>query len=372
MVPGFHTAALSVILLPLTGLAALLLSYFCVAKLRLWAERRQILDIPNDRSSHQQPVPRGGGLAIVTVTLVGTALFVFVQETSLLSVFFAYLCGALLIVAVSWVDDVRSLPTGMRFCAHTASALLAVWVFGPWKTVEIPVSGELFLGMLAVPITLLWIVGLTNAYNFMDGIDGIAAGQAVVAALGWTALGWLTGQYFLSALGLFLAASSLGFLGHNWSPARIFMGDVGSAFLGYSFAILPPMGSFLLGGPRSQAQFPTIGLLFVWPFVFDTSFTILRRLARGERVYTAHRSHLYQRLVIAGYSHRFVTLLYITLALAGAILSLAWFAGIKGSALAVASLIPLLCFLLWLFVRRAERRRAVQDPIPVRPLPNPS
>lgn len=358
--------------MPLIGIAASLLSYFGVAKLRIWAERRRLLDIPNERSSHRQPIPRVGGLAIVVVTLFGAALFELITRTNARFVVLAYIGGAIMIGAVSWLDDVRSLPNGLRFCAHSASALLGIWAYGPWKAVSVPFYGEVYLGLLAVPITFLWIVGLTNAYNFMDGIDGIAAGQAVVAGFGWVWLGWQTEQSLIAMLGLLLATSSLGFLCHNWPPARIFMGDVGSAFLGYSFAILPLVGSLILRDPKSQAQSPTIGVLLLLPFVFDTCFTIMRRLVRGEQVYRPHRSHLYQRLVTGGYSHRFVTLLYMTFALASSVLAICWFSGIPGSEFVVASLVPLFCLLLWLFVRRAERRSAMQGRIPIHPLPNPS
>src|SRR5688572_27563378 len=141
--------------LPLLGAAALLLSYFGVARLRVWAERRRLLDIPNERSSHKRPIPRAGGLAIVVVTLVGGALFVWVGEAIWRS-FLPYLFGALLIVAVSWLDDVRSVPNRLRFCAHSASALLGIWAYGPWLSVSIPIWGEAHLGLLAVPITFLW------------------------------------------------------------------------------------------------------------------------------------------------------------------------------------------------------------------------
>src|SRR6185436_11775719 len=130
---------------------------------------------------------------------------------------------------------------------------------------------------LGFTITFFWIVGLTNAYNFMDGIDGIAGGQALVAGIGWTAIGWLDGQSHIVVFGLLLAATNLGFLFHNWSPARIFMGDVGSAFLGYSFAVLPLMLSSQSTG-RTGFKLALAAILPVWPFVFDSTFTILRRL----------------------------------------------------------------------------------------------
>jgi UDP-N-acetylmuramyl pentapeptide phosphotransferase/UDP-N-acetylglucosamine-1-phosphate transferase len=154
----------------------------------------------------------------------------------------------------------------------------------------------------------LWIVWLTNAYNFMDGIDGIAATQTITAGIAWFLLGYKFDIPVASFFGLILAVTNAGFLLHNWSPAKIFMGDVGSAFLGFTFAFLPL--SACKESTQNSKYFCLIGLLFVFPFIFDTIFTISRRLMNGEKVWRAHRSHLYQRLVIRGYSHQFVTILY--------------------------------------------------------------
>ena len=156
---------------------------------------------------------------------------------------------------------------------------------------------------------------MINAYNFMDGIDGIAGSQAVVAGAGWFILGVLADVPAVAGLGLVLAASSIGFLIHNWHPASIFMGDVASGFLGYMFAILPLMQ----GGDNSHGATVLPGVLLVWPFLFDTILTFMRRLRNGEDVFAAHRSHLYQRLVISGLSHQTVTLLYAGLASLGLI-----------------------------------------------------
>lgn len=332
-------------------LSALILSYAGVASIRRWAEHRQILDVPNARSSHTRPTPRGGGLAIVVVSLAGWGLFAWLHPQSVGKPGLAYVIGALLIAAISGWDDLRSLPNRVRFAAHLLAACIAVWGCGYWSKMVLPGVGDLALGWVGLPVTILWIVWLTNAYNFMDGIDGIAGGQAVVAGVGWTLLGILSLQPALILLGLLLAATNLGFLGHNWPPARIFMGDVGSAFLGYSFAVLPVVSAM------SDPRLALAGILFVWPFVFDTTFTLLRRLRLQENIFAAHRSHLYQRLIIVGHSHRDVSLLYIGAGLCGGLLAFAWAQRVAGGAAAVLVAIPVLCLGLWGYVVYCERRR---------------
>lgn len=327
------------------------LSYWGVAGLRRWAEQRRILDLPNDRSSHTRPTPRGGGLAIVVLSLTGWGLYVWLHPQPVWQPWTAYALGAVLIAAIGGWDDLYSLPNRVRFAAHLLAAVIAVWGCGSWSHVVLPGVGDVPLGLVGAPVTVLWIVWLTNAYNFMDGIDGIAGGQAVVAGFGWAALGWLSGQPMCGILGLLLAASSLGFLGHNWAPARIFMGDVGSTFLGYSFAVLPVIAA------RDDPRLALAGILFVWPFIFDTTFTLLRRARRHENIFAAHRSHLYQRLIITGHSHRGVSLLYIVGGVLGVLLALAWSQRIAGSAAVLLFAIPLLCSGLWGYVIYCERRR---------------
>ena len=331
------------------GFLALVLSYLGVAVLRRWAERRQILDIPNERSSHTLPIPRGGGIAIVFFSLIGFIVIWQFNPIWPFSVFLTYLVGGVLIAAVSCLDDFHSLPNRIRFAAHSLCAILAILGFGYFRSISIPFLGQLHLGWIGLLVTFLWIVGLTNAYNFMDGIDGIAGGEGVIAGLGWALLGWVTDEQLVCILGILLATTSLGFLGHNWPPARIFMGDVGSAFLGYTFAILAVIAA------QKDPRLALAGGLLVWPFVFDTTFTFLRRLRNGENVFAAHRSHLYQRLVTAGYSHRFVTLLYIGLSGAGAILALTWTLNLSGATIIVTLSLPLLCLVLWAFVVFQER-----------------
>ncbi len=337
------------------SLYTLLIAYTSVGNLRQWAERR-LLALPNERSSHTCPTPSGGGVAIVLPALFGIVIFALLQEQLSLGLWILLL-GGLGVAGISWLDDLYTIANRTRFAIHLASACLVVGGIGLIERVELPLLGQLSLGWLGFAVTLVWIVGLINAYNFMDGIDGMAGSQAVLGGLVWALFGhWLKNE-MITALGLVLSASSLGFLGYNWPPARIFMGDVGSAFLGYSFAVLAVLAS------RQHPRMGAIALLIVWPLVFDTLFTVVRRWSRGENIFVAHRSHLYQRLVIAGHSHRTVTLLYAALALIGSLLGMGWFWDRPGCATAIFCSIPLLALGLWMAVTYAEAKAVAVAPL---------
>lgn len=367
MLLGYLVASVSKNLLEMSGfmlglgefLVVLVLSYVGVNGIRHLAQRLEILDIPNERSSHSRSVPRGGGLTIVILSLLGVWLDSYAHPPSDRRFLFAYTFGALLIVIISWLDDIRSQPMWLRLSVHSLAAIVAVYGVGYFRLTWIFSSHPLLAAVVGVSLTFIWIVGLTNAYNFMDGIDGIAAGQAFVASAGWAAVGFLTHQSFLLIFGLLLAASSLGFLFHNWPPARIFMGDVGSAFLGYTFAVMP----LVLGAePRFQNRGLVIfisGVILVWPFVFDSTFTFFRRLRFGENVFEAHRSHLYQRLVLLGYTHRSVSLLYVGLATVGVVMAIA---GLRlgNMSLLIAVILPILGFAVWGMVTRSEHKAGSQ------------
>jgi UDP-N-acetylmuramyl pentapeptide phosphotransferase/UDP-N-acetylglucosamine-1-phosphate transferase len=288
--------------------AAIAIAATTTVRLVGWARMLGALDRPNDRSSHTKVTPRGGGMAIVVVTVLAAlaAAMLYPAAATRLA---AIVIPAVTIAAVSWIDDVRTLKNRVRFSVHLAAAAAATAALGPVHTVDLGSFGSLDLGHAAWPLTILWIVGLTNAFNFMDGIDGIAGITAAAAGAGLAAAAWLLGGPAIAAVALAFAGAALGFLSQNWPPARIFMGDVGSAFCGFLIAVLP------LGMPAADVpRIVPVAVLAMWPFIFDTLFTIVRRLRRGENVFQAHRSHLYQRLVIAGWSHRATSSLYGSLA----------------------------------------------------------
>ncbi len=328
-------------------------SYVFVYGLRRWAVQRAILDIPNQRSSHTIPTPRGGGAAISTLVIAVGILLVLLGQTQSLSHALIYLGGAAVIAILGFRDDLHPLSSKMRFGIQGLVALVTIVGIGYFDRVNVPLLGDISFGILGALLTLVWIVGLTNAYNFMDGSDGLAGGIALCAGLAWA---WLTRfDPFASTIALAIAAASLGFLGHNWSPAKIFMGDVGSTFLGYSFAVLP----LLVKDHMPQAS--VVGVLLLWVFVFDTGFTMIRRWRRHENLLTAHRSHLYQRLIISGRSHRFIAILYTALTILGAICAFLMIQ--SDSPLNILLLITLLviAFGVWLLVRVQENGAKVAN-----------
>lgn len=292
-----------------------IISYIGVAYFRRIAWKYQILDTPNERSSHTSPVPLGGGLAIVLIVLI-TGAWVANEIDWHRSII--YIMSAAIMAWMGWRDDVHKLPAVFRLIMQILIAIASIWGMGYFKVVAVPLFGDLQLGVVGIMITILWIVGLTNAYNFMDGIDGNAGGVAFSAALGWMWLSADTGKWFVFWLALAIAASSLGFLGHNWTPAKVFMGDVGSTFLGYTFAVL----SLISADESGDALL--IGTLLMWIVIMDSFMTFLGRVIKGENVFSGHRSHLFQRLVLGGYKHKTISLLYIFLTSIAGVLAYLW------------------------------------------------
>jgi UDP-N-acetylmuramyl pentapeptide phosphotransferase/UDP-N-acetylglucosamine-1-phosphate transferase len=331
-----------------------ILSYLGVHLIRRYAEKRELLDHPNERSSHKVPTPRGGGLAIVSLVL---AVGLWSTSEAGWNRGLIYVFGGAMVAWLGWRDDLHSLSPRIRFVVQGIVAAGSIYGLGYFKVVTIPMFGELHLGVIGIVITFLWIIGLTNAYNFMDGIDGMAGGVGLSAGLGWMWLASNMHNAFAFWVALALTASCLGFLGHNWSPAKIFMGDVGSTFLGYSFAVLPLIAS-THGGDALM-----LGTLLMWIIIMDAGVTFIGRLIKRENVFAAHRSHLYQRLVIAGYKHKTISLLYIFLTLLAGILSYIWSQGNPIAPPLIFLGLPLVWLLL--SVRAARLRRTLLESKPL-------
>ncbi|HEV2303256.1 MAG TPA: glycosyltransferase family 4 protein [Stellaceae bacterium] len=256
--------------------------------------RRGMLDRPNERSSHTRPTPRGGGLAVIAALLIAwAALALFGEARPAIA---AAMLGALLLAAVSWIDDLGGLSQAVRLAAQFAAAAFGLLAL----PAPAGALAALPAALLYPAILLLWVWG-TNLFNFMDGIDGIAGGEAAAIGLGLVVLfaAGAGGASETGLLGAALLGAAVGFLVWNWPPARVFLGDVGSVPLGYLIGFLL-LGLALRGHWRGALILPLY-------FLADASLTLARRLSRGERIWQAHREHFYQRAVSLGLSHGAVT-----------------------------------------------------------------
>jgi Fuc2NAc and GlcNAc transferase len=285
--------------------------------IRQYAIRRNLVDNPNARSLHTMPVPRIGGVGLVFAVLCGFAVHVALDPLS--SDYRKFLLCGLPVFIVGLIDDVKPLRSSLRFLLQISVAALVLYFVQPFA---VNVFG-LPMALPSVVIALLegfWIVALINIYNFMDGMDGLAGSQAFAFAGGLWGLSQTleTGEVFwVSAFTLCVMGASVGFLLQNMPPARIFMGDGASTFLGYCFAMLPLILAQRsiqdqvagIAQPRTSIPF-VLSVSALAPFLCDASFTLLRRALRGEKFWQAHRTHLYQRAVATGLTHRDVLLVY--------------------------------------------------------------
>lgn len=256
--------------------------------------KRGVLDLPNARSSHGAPTPRGGGVAIAAAALAGLAVqvWLFGGHTPGLPLGIA-LFG---IIAVGFADDVVGLPAAARLMLHAIFAAVALRGVGVVERLPLPEPLDLPVAPAAGWIlSLIWIVGVTNIYNFLDGIDGYAALQGIIACLA-IAIMQLSPQ--ITPLLVAAAGACAGFLLYNWHPAKIFMGDAGSTALGFLIAVSPLHAG---AGVRHHAVLVTA--LIIWFFVSDGAYTLARRAMRGERFWQPHRTHLYQLFAAAGHRH---------------------------------------------------------------------
>ncbi len=273
-----------------------LLSFFLTRQVYRYA-CTHLLDIPNQRSSHQVPTPRGGGLAIVIsyFSFLGGIFFLLKPQPQILPV----LATGLLIATLGFWDDHRAIAARWRFIIHILTAWLALYLIQGFPALQLGTL-SLNFGLTGYLIGIVFLVWLLNLFNFMDGIDAIAASETIFVSMALAIFMYFNNPWLaLSAAGL--GASCLGFLVYNWPPAKIFMGDVGSAFLGFLLALL------ILVFVREQARFMAIGLILPAVFITDASYTLIYRFIDGQRWYAAHCSHAYQQLA-KHKGHRYVVI----------------------------------------------------------------
>jgi Fuc2NAc and GlcNAc transferase len=295
-------------MLMLVGLfiVALLLAGFLTGWLRRYALAASLIDIPNARSSHQLPTPRGGGLSIVIVFLLGL-LSLFCLDLVTVSALWAFLGAGSIVAITGFLDDHGHIAARWRLLVHFSAASWGLYCLGGLPVLILPVPGfelvALDLGWLGQLLAVLYLVWVLNLYNFMDGIDGLASIEAITVSLGAALLYVL--QTEVSALWIapvLLAVTVCGFLVWNFPPAKIFMGDAGSGFLGIVLGLLSIQAAWL------DSSFLWSWLILLAVFITDATWTLFRRLLRGDKVYQAHCSHGYQYAARYYQSHKKVSL----------------------------------------------------------------
>ena len=275
---------------------------------RLMISYVRIMDIPNDRSSHSKAIPKSGGIAIVVTFVLGMFAIYYIGTVTHINyiLFFGFTFSALLIAIVSLFDDINYKSFVIKLGSHFVAASILI-AFGIIITdIHLPFWGFIESFWIMYPMTLLWVIGLTNSFNFMDGLDGLSGGTAVIVSLFFGYITLMQGSIFTYIICYTIIAGSLGFLVFNFPPARIFMGDVGSGFLGFVFAAIAILAS---NHDHSHTSFFVMPLL-LFNFIFDTFFTFIRRFLNGDNISQAHKTHLYQLLNQLGFSHKKVTLIH--------------------------------------------------------------
>jgi UDP-GlcNAc:undecaprenyl-phosphate GlcNAc-1-phosphate transferase len=279
-----------------------------------------IMDRPDGRKAHNHPTPKGGGIGIVVAFMLGiSVLYGYADFARLADAYFrGVILAAFAIAVVSFVDDLRDWPFGIKLAAQTLAATAAVGSGLYLRAVNIPHFGHVELGWLGIAGTLAWIVFATNAMNFIDGLNGLAAGTSLVACAFLALVAAGQGGWFVYFAAMLLAAGLVGFLPFNFPRARIFMGDVGSQFCGFVLAVLG----------IAAARFDAVEMSFLLVpcllsgVLYDVAFTLIRRALAGERLTQAHRGHLYQVAHRAGMDARWVAATHWGFAALGGLVSL--------------------------------------------------
>ncbi len=282
---------------------ALLLGYVLTPQVRVLAQKIGAMDYPDPRKVHSGAMPRLGGLAVYLAFVTAVLLFRDITPQVL-----GLLAGATLVVLVGVVDDVRGLSPRVKLAGQIAAALV-VLPFG----IEVhyltnPLNGQMiYLGLLSIPVTVFWVVAVTNAINLIDGLDGLAGGVSCIAALTMAAVAWTQWTRFgvsdmpqMIVLALTLVAAVAGFLRYNFHPAKIFLGDTGSMFLGYTLGVMAIMS--LTKSATAVSVF--IPLVILGVPLLDTLFAILRRCYQHKPIFQPDRQHLHHQLLAMGLNHR--------------------------------------------------------------------
>ncbi len=267
----------------------------------------KIVDHPNERKMHSSVIPRIGGVGIFLGFILTVILFKLISGS--LRFYFPILCGATLIFLLGLLDDVFQIKARYKLIGLIAiGAFTAIGHYGLGYSVQflsIPTGGFIYIGVFGIPLTILWILGLTNAMNLIDGLDGLAAGITAIVCITMFINSLIVREFSAAFLYIALAGACLGFLKFNFSPAKIFMGDCGSLFLGYMFAVISLIGVLKTTTAISLA----IPLLALGLPVYDTITSITRRIKAGKPIFYPDRNHLHHRLIGYGFSPKRVVLI---------------------------------------------------------------
>ena len=297
-------------------LVALVVSFLMTPVVKTFAYKVGAIDVPKDnRRMHKVPIPRLGGLAIFIGFMVSILLFVDIRSDPQMQ---GILLGAVIIVVLGVVDDIMALPAMLKFVVQIAAALIPVMHGVRIQAISNPnlFSDSLYwvLGGLSVPITVLWIVGITNSVNLIDGLDGLANGVSAISATTMLVIAILVSEGQVSLVMAALVGACVGFMPYNMNPAKMFMGDTGATFLGFILATMSIQGLFKFYAVISFAvPFLILGLP-----LFDTAFAFIRRIAHGQSPMHADRGHIHHRLIDMGLNQKqAVATLYVISAILG-------------------------------------------------------
>lgn len=291
-------------LLAFAASLSFLLSVLLTIYYRRLALRFRILDIPNERSSHKQPIPRGAGITFFISFNLILALLI-QQDILTMKYTFPVFLGGPVIMLLGYWDDLSSIPAAVRLTVHLFVSLFIFILISSGFSKEVEISFLPAWPWLTTAFCILFIAWFINLYNFMDGCDGLATSVGMVGSGLISLLSYLSGHEDLAIIYLILAYSLAGFLVFNWHPAKVFMGDAGAYFLGYVF------GALALVSKMYYDSSLYIHLIVFGLFVVDATWTLARRAWRGERVFNAHRQHAFQKLIKMGWGHARVTSLYV-------------------------------------------------------------
>ena len=310
------------------------------------------IDYPKDRGVHKKPMPRMGGIAIVLGFMV-TVLVLYRFEAAMdVKQFSGFIVGASIIVILGVMDDIKNLSAKLKFSVQIVAALIVIFSGTRIDVVLWPVTA--YLQVFSIPITLIWIVGVTNAVNLIDGLDGLAAGVSSIAALCLMVLCFITGTSTAVMLTAALAGACMGFLPRNFNPAEIFMGDSGSTFLGFVLGV-----SSILGVFKGYAILAlVVSMLCLGLPVFDTIFAMLRRIAKNKPIMEADRGHLHHRLIDRGFTQKQAVLILYGISLLCGLLAI--FISFKDSRtiVVVILMVILLSFVIYYFNEHIQNKNS--------------